>query len=512
MRILALDHYFGPDIDALEHAARGKYELKRVSYQYFRDRAVEHLPPAVFDSPNEYHKPIYEEARKKWANVARRLLFELYLVYRFDIVISPSDTFFYIRDVIQAAKELGVPFVVVQKETTISPDIMSFWPEEIGRIFPFISDYMTVCSQRHKEFWLRAGARSDSIEVTGQPRFDFYKHPEQWVKLDQLAVPLDTGKPTILFFSYDLKGAYLPHDQNARNGPPWSKLRQETEDVLTEIAKKRGYNLLIKPHPQQDVHDLARLRARLRELSGENWRKSVFLIEGEFDTRQLIVNADIIVGFQTTALLEALLAGKEVIYTFWTKEVHSLRDALIPYHRYSRILTCARSPEDLVSQILTGTIRGAPTRRKGNLKPIGEHLGPVDGRASERVLTIINGILTRHQTNEEQTRMREYLNKMSPNYCSRERRIARIIVVCLSILTFLAYPLKKPRKVIWSLALRARARVVECKEPLGPKYSHAQALTGTTGQILLSQTKYLLRRASAIVAPSAARTYTASLE
>lgn len=495
-------------MDSLEYAARGLYEFKRVSYQYFRDKATEYFPRAVFDGLYEYHEQIYEEARRKWANVARRLFFELYLVYRFDIVISPSDTFFYIRDVIQTAKELGVPFVVVQRETTISPDTM-WGAEETGRQFPFISDYMTVCSQRHKEFWLRGGARSDLIEVTGQPRFDFYKHPEQWVRLDQLGIPLDTGKPTILFFSYDLN-AYLPTDQNARNGLSWSKLRRETEDALTEIAKKRGYNLLIKPHPQQDVHDLASLRARLRELSGRDWRKSVFLIEGEFDTRQLIVNADIVVGFQTTALLEALLAGKEAIYTSWTKEVLSLRDALIPYHRYSRILTCARSPEDLVNKILTGVERGAPTRRKESLRPIEEHLGPVDGMASERVLTVINGIFTRYPTSKEQTRMREYLNKMSPNYRSRERRIAGIIVVCLSILTFLAYPSKKRRRVIWSLALRALARRAECKEPLRPKSSHAQALTGTTAQVLLSQTEYLLGRASTIVAPSAARTHPVS--
>lgn len=35
-------------------------------------------------------------------------------------MVSPSDTYCYIRDVVQAAKDLGVPFVVVQKETTIS--------------------------------------------------------------------------------------------------------------------------------------------------------------------------------------------------------------------------------------------------------------------------------------------------------------------------------------------------------------------------------------------------------
>jgi hypothetical protein len=47
--------------------------------------------------------------------------------------------------------------VVVQKETTISPDTMEDHSLIVGEFAPFVSDYMTVCSERHREFWLRAG-------------------------------------------------------------------------------------------------------------------------------------------------------------------------------------------------------------------------------------------------------------------------------------------------------------------------------------------------------------------
>ena len=39
---------------------------------------------------------------------------------------------------------------------------------------PFLADWMTVCSARHREFWMRAGADGALVEVTGQPRFDIY--------------------------------------------------------------------------------------------------------------------------------------------------------------------------------------------------------------------------------------------------------------------------------------------------------------------------------------------------
>ena len=68
----------------------------------------------------------------------------------------------------------GMPVVVVQKETTMSQATMETFSTEVGAAAPFISDFMTVCSERQREFWIRAGPTCDRIEMTGQPRFDVY--------------------------------------------------------------------------------------------------------------------------------------------------------------------------------------------------------------------------------------------------------------------------------------------------------------------------------------------------
>ena len=86
----------------------------------------------------------------------------------------PTSSSTYVRAAPEACHRLGVPFFVAQKETTISPETMESHAERVRRYAPPIADRMTVCSERHRQFWLRSGADPAAVEVTGQPRFDFY--------------------------------------------------------------------------------------------------------------------------------------------------------------------------------------------------------------------------------------------------------------------------------------------------------------------------------------------------
>lgn len=501
MKILIIDHNFGQDIDALIYAASENYDFKMVSPWYFASRARKYFPDAVFSGLAEYHKPVYEVARRKWAQEAKKALQELYYVFPFDVIISPSDTFFYIRNVVKAASESGIPFVVVQKETTISPDTMRHHSREISKFFPFISDYMTVCSDRHKNFWLAAGAPRDKIEVTSQPRFDFYRQPERWTSWKELGIALDATKETILFFSYDLD-AYVPVEKHAAR-TSWKKLREETEDTLGRLAKEQLYNLLVKPHPQQDPQDVEKIKARLQDLSGNAWLKTVHLLEREFDTRQLIVNSDIIVAFQTTALLEALIAGKDVIYTYWADEGRELEDALIPYHKHTDIMKCVRSPKELRDYLLSAPRRKPDVAKKmrKRLTLFEEHLGRLDGKAAQRVLRVIVKVVAQHpRLTDEQKHQREVLLNDRYRYCRKEEYLAQARLLWWSLLAGLAFLLKwnallasyRPkiaRRVHWQ-----SARIAECRAAIGHSPWRTNQLVGRLDENYMYHIRTLLSR------------------
>ena len=62
-------------------------------------------------------------------------------------------------------------------------------------------------------------------------------------------------------------------------------------------------------------------------------------------SNHLIVNSDLIIGFQTTALIEAQLTDKPIIYTGWTETEKKLRDELIPLHNFKGVETVYSAEE-----------------------------------------------------------------------------------------------------------------------------------------------------------------------
>ena len=101
---------------------------------------------------------------------------------------------------------------------------------------------MTVCSERHKRFWIRAGGadgadrrhRSAAVRLLRSVR-------RNW----PVDVPYGGGGPSLLFLSYAVD-AYHPGE--GAGGAAWSTLHRHTEQGLHELAR-RGWRVLIKPHP-----------------------------------------------------------------------------------------------------------------------------------------------------------------------------------------------------------------------------------------------------------------------
>jgi hypothetical protein len=233
----------------------------------------------------------------------------------------------------------------------------------------------------------------------------------------------------------------------------WEQLYDETEATLIKMAHM-GYTVLIKPHPQQPL--LEELAQRLRALSGTLWETSVQLLDRKVDVRHLIVNADIVVGFQTTAIFEALIAGKEVIYTFWSKPVHDYVDSLIPFHQYPDILSCATSPEELEQYLhcYQGPVTDTHILAKRH-EVFKEYLGIADGQSSKRAWQYIEAYTRRHMSYSS---LRSKLDALAPTYCRmeayRSRLIGRVLQIA-ALLMPLGYPLwKRLRSILKQEAIR----------------------------------------------------------
>jgi hypothetical protein len=398
LRVLALDHFFDQDLNAL--AAHSRLEVRRFPYQRLRGAALRMLGADVATGLRAFARPELEASRRRYAAWLAREVRRLYLERAFDVIVIPSDTFFYVRSLPQAAHALGIPVVVVQKETTISVDTMEAHSKLIGEAAPMVGDFMTVCSDRHREFWLRAGANGDLVEVTGQPRFDIYASLR----------PIARQRRRILFLAYQLD-AYVPGAGGGMGWRTWEPLRDATESVLLEAVRRGSCEVVVKCHPQQNHRVEA---ARLSRRAGTAWNHGLSVAQPDADTRELIVTADVVVGFQTTAMYEAVAARRPVIYAAWGEEYERHRDQLIPFHEAPNgCLYRADSAAALASLLNAAT----PPESTACSSWYEDALGPVDGCATERVAARLEAVAAQWPLSSER--------------CDLERRRRRFATVLL---------------------------------------------------------------------------------
>ena len=465
MNVLFINHCFEQDIDSLVRAMPSA-RCWVISVQHWGTPARRFFPESVFGSLHGYWAPELEGARRRWAREAARLLWDAYRAVRFDVIVAPSDSFFYLFDVVKEARRMGIPFFVAQKETTITDHSLDVHAKATRQWAPFTADFMTVCSARHKRFWINAGCDPSLVEVTGQPRFDFYAQATPSVSTD--------GRRRVLFLTYDLN-AYSESAQGTVTSAeqPWARLRSATMERLSDEVRAGRISLEVKPHPQQDRADVAAIRAELAALAAEVPDAMVRLAEPAEDTRTLIREADVVVGFQTTALFEAVVAGKVVVYTGWGDQFHRQRDILIPFHEWGDFIHVATSPDDL-----TAALRAVPGARSGSWQAAyEEYLGPADGKASERTWKAVTRVCAEHAARTaEREPYRRRVVALAERAARRERWRGRVEGAVLGLAARVAPGRIGARLARWRD--HWRARLAELEAPPAPRGPASPAQLG----------------------------------
>lgn len=414
MRLLVLDHFFSQDIESLAAALEAGDSLRTLDYDVLRSEALRVLPEDVADGLEPFARPEYEPQRRHFTAVLRGILEEEFMRSPYDAFVSPSDIFFYVRAAPEICHDLGVPFLVVQKETTISGLIMDF-ADTVRAYAPPIADHTTVCGERLEEFWIRAGADAGTISVIGQPRFDFYRHPERWPALSGYG----SEGPVALFFSYHLDHH---HPTEGQGIPVWKTLHQETEDQLWQLAR-RGWRVLVKPHPQQPWQAE---RRRIRRQVGELLDDRVFLVDPLADARKLIAGSDVIVGFQSTALIEAMLARKPIVYTGWDEEAKSLSSQLIPFAEWPELIHVVEDRDAMVGVVEAARGSSYSDEQAAAADEIVErYLGRIEGDAAKRTVAVLRGAVAeweRRRSPEIERRRSELAARRPPLHLARRTR------------------------------------------------------------------------------------------
>lgn len=322
--ILAINHFYDQDLRALELACTD-YNFVVVDGPRLARGAKLFFPDDVIQLNARYEKAP-ETDRLSWRFECRLMFEQLNERFHIGLILLPSDTFWWVRELVTVGHEHGVKTVVIDKEGIISPYDFDAAASRIAQMAPFISDHIFVWSDRQKLFWNKIGVSDDMITILGQPRSDLF-HVEKPRDVDAL---FGTPRPIVTFFSY-MADAYIPIDAAVSEKLTWGAMREQTHNEVYRLAEKfASYNFVIKAHPQQP--DIEELRARYE-------RDNLRVIGGSAVANELIQRSELIIAFQTTALIEAMFMGRRIIYTYWSELLPRFEKDLLPFHDAPGIYT-----------------------------------------------------------------------------------------------------------------------------------------------------------------------------
>jgi hypothetical protein len=268
----------------------------------------------------------FDEAKLRYRRFILALLKTLRRFIRIDAVISGNFSYASERELASAMQEIGVPFIALHKENLKTPGRVEFF-ERIykERRGPFTGRKILVYNQIERDLQIRAGvAEPARIEIVGMPRLD---HMHAWRRAN--AGTLQGNR--ILFFVFSsatgmpriarktrIPGKIYFEDEESDDGDiSLAQLSETTCRTLLQIARDNpDIEVVVKSKGRaRDLKEIAALFGLAREAE---FPPNMRVVHGG-DILQLIAQASVVCGFNSTALLEAAAAGKPVVMPWFAE-------------------------------------------------------------------------------------------------------------------------------------------------------------------------------------------------
>lgn len=302
--IIVIDKSFGGDdlIEAFKRKA-SPYNIYIIQRVFLRQIYNHFFNPylKIIDE-NNYDKKKNNnilKAKLRYKNYLLKTFFFLNKLKKIDAILSFNIFYLIERELHFAAKELSIKFIVHMKESIHWKEKyknnLKNWKKKFNEI-PIYK--MSVYNNYTKEIISKANlVKKNKIIPVGMPRADYYYNPKKkFLKKHVLFLLIETS-------------AALPYYNNRWEGIgkkfKWNKLANEVlNSVLISAKMNPETTFVFKTKPNESKQQI--------NLIKKNNLSNCQIIEGG-SSLELIANSKIVIGFNTTGLLEALILKKNII-------------------------------------------------------------------------------------------------------------------------------------------------------------------------------------------------------
>jgi glycosyltransferase involved in cell wall biosynthesis len=256
----------------------------------------------------------------------RKFLAEVWEQYtksiRIDVVLTGNFSYCAEREFAAMLESEGTPFIALHKENVRPPRRIAYWEflykERRG---PFSGTKILVYNDIERELQIRSHVTApQNIVVAGMPRLD---RIHRW-RVRNAGPSKELTKPQVLFFAFARHEKLTAIQRKASAGfegnieelngdwgkLSWKNLAEGAHEAMISLAQRRpDVEVIIKTKGQRrkknDIFDM------LHSKTG-NLPPNLQVVAGG-DPFDLMSQSRVVVGFNTTGLLEAIAAGKPVV-------------------------------------------------------------------------------------------------------------------------------------------------------------------------------------------------------
>lgn len=355
------------------------------------------LPPEVDDNNYRSAGSNFDKDKHALCQFWQVLWRYIFSTFNIHAVLTGNFGYFAEQEMASAAESAGIPFIAIHKECLKTEGLLAFYSELYrDRRQTFSGRLVCNYNQIERNLQIENNITSKSNNfVTGMPRLDFL---HQWRSSFAGKPRLLKEKPKAVFMSFsELAGAPLvPHKGKIRTDPLAAKYAEISfPNLVTAFHAAAVETARLAPEAKIIIKSKNDVRsfAVLETTFGSKFKlpPNLQIISGG-DPFDLITTADVVVGFNSTTLLEAVAAAVPVI-------VPRFSEAEDPRYKpyvmdLGTAVEHASSARDLIEQTVTYLTnrqkRLIPTQLTQESKRVLEYwLGNSDGLAGQRVKKVI---------------------------------------------------------------------------------------------------------------------------
>jgi hypothetical protein len=321
-----------------------------------------------------------------------------------DVVLTGNFSYCAEREFASMLEQAGTPFVAIHKENVRPPRRVEYWRQLYKeRRGPFTGRKVLVYNDIERRLQIESGvAPPEQIVITGMPRLD---RIHRW-RREHAGPSGDRTRPQVLFFAFARQekltaiqrkpSAGVAGNMEAMDGDwgklGWMELGEGSHRAMVSLARQRpDITVVVKTKGQRRKKDdiLLMLQSAAKTLP-----PNLKLVTGG-DPFSLMTESRVVVGFNTTGLLEAIAAGKPaVVPWFGEAQDSTMRDNIIDL---GDAAAYAHSEDELIRMVsdFVDNPRDVPEQLDDSVSSVLEYwVGNPDSAAGTRVHQAIMDVLT----------------------------------------------------------------------------------------------------------------------